>query len=522
MPDPNAPPPAVPESTRVAKKKTHLSLVWLVPIVAAVVGAWVAVVRIMSEGPEITIVFKSAEGLEAGKTKIHYNGVDVGTIAKIRLSDDHLQVIATAEMAPKTESFLVADTNFWIVSPRISGATISGLGTLISGAYIGMEIGSSREKKREFVALNTPPVVTSEVPGRYFLLKTQDLGSLDRGTPLFFRRLQVGQVVSYELDKDGQSLSVKVFVNAPYDQYVNSDTRFWQASGVDVSLSATGLQVQTQSVLSLLIGGIAFETPATGASLRPAEANTVFTLFPDRARAFEPPARHPQTYLLRFKQSVRGLVPGAPVEFRGIPIGEVVEITAQVNPKTAEFSVPVTIRLDAERLGVKVVGEPSPQELEEMRRKMIDTFVSRGLRAQLRTGNLLTGALFVAFDFFPGAAPAAIDWSKTPPEAPTIPGELQAIETSVTNLIKKLEKIPVEQIGAEAQKALVDLRATLASATRTLDTADKAIAPNSTLNDELSGALGEVSRAARAIGVLADYLERHPESLLRGKSGEAK
>jgi paraquat-inducible protein B len=522
MPDPNAPPPAVPESRTIVKKKTRLSLVWFIPIVAALVGAWVAVVRILSEGPTITIVFKTAEGLEAGKTKIHYNGVDIGTLTKIRLSDDHQRAIATVEMAPKTESFLVEDTNFWIVSPRISGATVSGLGTLISGAYIGMEIGSSHEKKRDFVALDTPPIVTSEVPGRFFMMKTPDLGSLDRGTPIFFRRLQVGQVVSYELDKDGQSLSVKVFVNAPYDQYVNPDTRFWHASGVDVSLNASGLNVQTQSVLSLLIGGVAFETPVTGATLRPADANTVFTLFRDRAHAFEPPARNPQTYLLVFKQSVRGLAPGAPVEFRGIQIGEVVEMTAQVDPKTSEFSVPVTIRLDPQKLGVAVLHAPTPGELEAARRKLVDTFVARGFRAQLRTGNLLTGALFVAFDAFPGAPPATVDWSQTPPQLPTTPGELQAIEASIVNIVKKLEKVPVEEIGAEAAKALVDLRGTLGSATRTFDTADKAIAPNSALSDELSGVLGEVSRAARAVRVLADYLERHPESLLRGKSGEAK
>src|SRR5437867_3628102 len=347
--------PYVPESRNVPRKRTRLSVVWIVPIVAAIAGVWVAVTRILAEGPKITIVFKTAEGLEAGKTKIHYNGVDVGTVTAIRLSDDHRRVIATAEMAPKTESFLVDGTQFWVVSPRISGATVSGLGTLLSGAYIGMEIGSSQQKKRDFIALDTPPVVTSEVPGRFFMLKTPDLGSLEAGTPIFFRRLQVGQVVSYELDKDGETLSVKVFVNAPYDQYVNPDTRFWHASGVDVSLNASGLNVQTQSVLSLLIGGIAFETPATGAVLRAAEANTVFTLFRDRADAFKPPAHNPQTYLVVFKQSVRGLAPGAPVEFRGIQIGEVVDMNAQVDPKTFEFSVPVIIRLDPERLGVKVL-----------------------------------------------------------------------------------------------------------------------------------------------------------------------
>jgi len=290
----------------VPKKRTRLSLVWFIPIVAAIVGAWVAVTRVLSEGPKITIVFRSAEGLEAGKTKIHYNGVDIGTVTDIRLSEDHQRVITTVQMAPKTQGFLVEDTKFWVVRPRISGANVTGLGTLISGAYIGVEIGSSKETKSDFVALETPPVITGDIPGRFFILKTPDLGSLDTGTPIYFRRLQVGQVASYELDKDGKNLTVKVFVRTPYDQYVNPDTRFWHASGIDVSLSASGLTVQTQSVLSILIGGIAFETAATDPALPPAEENAVFRLFANRAQAFNPPPRNPQTYQVIFKDSVRG------------------------------------------------------------------------------------------------------------------------------------------------------------------------------------------------------------------------
>src|SRR5271157_1601862 len=289
MPDRDPPFPSVPDSRAVPKKQTRLSLVWVIPIVAALAGVWIAVTRVLGEGPKITIVFRSAEGLEAGKTKIRYNGVDIGTVTTIRLSDDHQRVITTAQMAPKTEGFLAEDTKFWVVRPRISGANVTGLGTLISGAYIGLEIGDSKERKRDFVALETEPVVTGEVPGRLFKLKAADLGSLDNGTPVYFRRLQVGQVASYELDKDGKLLTVTVFVRAPYDQYVNPDTRFWHASGIDVSLSATGLKVQTQSVLSILTGGIAFETVATGPVLPPAEANTVFTLFGNRAEAFNPP-----------------------------------------------------------------------------------------------------------------------------------------------------------------------------------------------------------------------------------------
>ena len=536
MPDPQTPDPAVPESRVVSKKRTRLSLVWFIPIVAAAVGVWVAVTRLMSEGPQITISFHSAEGMEAGKTKIRYNGVDIGTVTAIRLSDDHRLVIATAQMAPKSEEFLAEDTKFWVVRPRISGANVTGLGTLISGAYIGLEIGASKEHKRDFEALETPPVVTGDLPGRLFVLKTPDLGSLDTGTPIYFRRLQVGQVASYELDKDGKALTVTAFVRAPYDQYVNPNTRFWHASGFDVSLSASGLDVKTQSLLSILIGGIAFETATNAPLLPPAEANTVFTLFADRAHAFEPAAEHPQTYQLIFNESVRGLTPGAPVEFRGIQIGDVADVHAQIDLKTFAFSVPVTIRLDPRRLGVNVIGRMSGVDLDTMRRKLIDSMVSHGVRAQLRTGNLLTGALFVSFDFFPDAPPATVDWSGAPPRLPTIPGQLQVTEATVENIIKKVDKMPLQQIGDNLSKALADLDRTLVSADRTLASTDQTllsargtinnannlVGPNSVQAQQLTNTLMEVSRAARSLRVLADYLERHPDSLIFGKKGEGK
>ncbi len=529
MPDSDPPRPSVPESRAIPKRRTRLSLVWLVPIVAAIVGAWVAVTRIVGEGPEITIVFKSAEGLEAGKTKIHYNGVDVGTIKDIRLSDDHQRVITTAQMAPKTEGFLVKDTKFWVVRPRISGANVTGLGTLISGSYIGMEIGNSTLTKSYFMALETPPVITGDIPGRFFILKTPDLGSLDAGTPIYFRRVQVGQVASYALDKDGKALTVKVFVQAPYDQYVNPDTRFWHASGIDISLGASGLTVQTQSVLSILIGGVAFETAATDPILPPAEANTVFTLSANRSEAFNPPPRNPQTYELIFKDSVRGLAPGAPVEFRGIPIGEVAAVRAQIDLKTFEFSVPVTIHLDATRLGVKLVDTPTGGSFETLRKKLIDSMVAHGVRAQLRTGNLLTGSAYVSLDFFPNAPPATVDWSQQPVQLPTTAGQFAATEATVENIIDKLDKVPFQEIGNDLHQAITQLdktlvvaQGTLGSARGTLENTSTLTSPNSEQLQQLSTTLQEVSRAARSLRVLADYLERHPEALIRGKKGEPK
>lgn len=518
MPDPL--PPGLPSSRTVPKKQSRPSLVWIVPVVAALAGAWVAVTRIMAEGPTITIGFGSADGLEAGKTKVRYNGVDVGTMTEIRLSDDHQSVVATVRMEPKTDPFLVRDTSFWVVRPRISGGNVSGLGTLISGAYVGMDIGKSKDRQRAFTALETPPVVSRDVPGRYFVLKTSDLGSLDSGTPLFFRRLQVGEVTGYKLDPDGKGLTVTVFVQAPYDQYVTAATRFWHASGIDVSMSATGFSVESQSIVSILVGGIAFETPTGDAPA--AREDTAFTLHRNRADAFRAPERDPLEVRLVFKQSVRGLAVGAPVEFRGIQIGQVTSVDAEVDAKTLDFSVPVTVHLEGARFGVQFNDLPAGASPETLRQRFWDTFIAHGVRAQLRSGSLLTGQLFVAFDVFPDAPAATIDWTGKPVEFPTVPGALEGIEASLASIVRKIDQMPLEKIGTDVTKVLAQLDQTLASARTTLDDAGKLVAPNSALETQLGTTLQEVTRAARAIRVLGDYLERHPEALLRGKSGEAQ
>jgi paraquat-inducible protein B len=539
--------PEIPEATSVPGKQRRLSVVWIIPIVAAFIGGWIAVHKYLSQGPTITVSFQSAEGLEAGTTKIKYNGVDIGTVSSITLSEDRKGVVVTAKMAVESKEMLVEDTLFWVVRARISGGTVSGLGTLLSGSYIGVDVGKSKEKRRDFKGLAVPPVVTGDVPGRFFLLRGENLGSLDYGTPVFFRRIQVGQVVGYDLDKDGRSITAHMFIRTPYDQYVNPDTRFWNASGVDLSLTANGISVRTESLVSILIGGIAFETPATGLVLPPADPNTLFTLFNERSSAMKPPAGIPHTYVVVFSQSVRGLVPGAPVEIYGMNIGEVMAIGMNFDQKTFGVSVPVTVKVYPELASEKLVkgsATPAPSD----RRHMLDRLVELGFRAQLRTGNYVTGALYIAFDLFPNAPGAKIDWSREPPEIPTVPGELEGIEQSLKSIVQKLDQLPLEAIAKDLRKTLATLdqslkdvgglakrvstdwvpegknmlaeaRRALESAERTLNSANTVfLGPNAPVQQEFRDALQELTSAARALRVLADYIDRHPEGLLRGKN----
>jgi paraquat-inducible protein B len=522
--------PEVPEARVVPKKRTRLSLVWVIPIVAAAAGVWIAVTKFLEKGPEITIVFSSADGLEANKTKINYDGLNIGTLTAIRFADDHQHVIATAQMSPKAKDFLVKDLKLWVVKPRISGLNITGLGTLISGYYIGVQLGESKESERDFTALESPPL-TGDVPGKIFMLKSAELGSLGQGTPIYYRQIQAGQVVSYELDKSGAFLNVKIFVQSPYDQYVSADTRFWHASGVDVTLTAAGLHVQTESVMSILAGGIAFENPPADTPPPPAEAYTEFTLFDDRTQAFEPPPKSPYTYVVVFKQSVRGLSVGAPVEMGGIKIGEVTGMQAQFDAKSAEFSVPVTISVDPERYGVKFLNFPKSEELAANHKRVMDTLVARGLRAELKTGNFISGSLLVTVNFYPDEPPATLDWSQNPVELPTVSGKVEAIEDSLASLLKNLDKTVASTRGTltnadnllqNLDKTLGTTRGTLTNADQLIGNVNQLIEPNSVLDAELNILLQQGGDAARALRVLADYLERHPEALIHGKTGEAK
>jgi paraquat-inducible protein B len=524
------------------KRRFTPQLIWIIPIVAVLVGGWLAAKAVLERGPTITITFKTAEGLEAGKTKIKYKDVEIGVVKTITLSPNRKGIVVKAELSKQSEEFLREDTRFFVVRPRITAGGVSGLGTLLSGGYIGMDIGKSRETRRDFVGLDVAPIVTGEEPGRQFVLHADDLGSADVGTSVYFRRVPVGQVVATAIDKDGKGVTFTIFIQAPYDQYVTKNTRFWNASGIDVSLDAAGFQVHTESVMSILVGGIAFQLLPDLPPEPPADANAAFTLFSDRAQAFKAPDTIVDTYLLVFDSSIRGLSVGAPVDFRGVTIGEVVRVGVSIDPTTIVFHMPVEVKIFPRRLLARqFIGGILPAAVsEDVRRSRMKLFVERGLRAQLRSGNLLTGQLYVALDFFPDTPKATIDLAKRPPEIPTIPGTFEELQETLTGIVKKLDKLQIEEIGADARKVLAsvnetlkgvdvllksvdadlvpDLRRTLESATQTLKGAEGTLSAVSPLQADLQQTLSELNRTLTAVRALAEMLQQHPESLIRGKS----
>lgn len=525
--------PDIPEAVAAPKSARSIQLVWLIPLVAVLVGGWIAVKSILDRGPEITISFDTAEGLEAGKTKIKFKDVEVGLVSSVVLSEDLKRVIVTADFVKGAERHLVDDTRFWVVRPRVTGGDVSGLGTLLSGAYIGMDIGKSGRSTRHFTALKTPPVFAFEVPGREFVLRSSDLGSLDPGAPVYFRRIQVGQIVSHALDKDGKGVTLKLFVNAPYDRYVTADTRFWQASGFDVTLDASGVKIHTQSLVSMLSGGLAFETPAESAALPPAAAGAEFRLFANRAEAMINPDAIVMKTVMVFRETVRGLVRGAPIDFRGIVVGEVTAIKVELDPATLHITIPVEVNIYPARLRTRLVkGKESPVLSEPQRREFLNAMMGQGLRAQLRTGNLLTGQLFIALDFFPNAPKIKTTLDGDAFEIHTIPSGLTELQETIASITKKIQDLPLGEIATDLRQTLQsatkliqhfetdltpEVRAAIVDARKALAATERAVATAAPLQQDAQEAMRELARAAQAFRILADYLERHPEALIQGK-----
>ena len=370
----------LPQATVVRKKGTRISVVWIIPILAAVVAIGIAVQRIMSEGPTITIVFKAAEGLEAGKTFVKYKDVNIGQVTAVKLSADHSKVEVTAKIDKSEAGLMVEDAKFWVVEPRVTLSGVSGLGTLLSGNYIGFEVGKSDKQQRNYTGLEVPPIITGGQPGRQFVLKADSLGSLGIGSPIYYRRLQAGQVIAYGLAADGKAIEIKIFVNAPYDKYVNPGTRFWNASGIDASIGAGGVEVRTQSLIALLAGGLAFDTPPFAATAEPAAANTVFTLYTDQATAMKQADSISARYVLYFNESLRGLSVGAPVTLLGLPAGEVTDVGLAIDPATMRIRGRVEIVSYPERLVARLSAK------EAAVGKMLEQSVAAAPRAHAAPG----------------------------------------------------------------------------------------------------------------------------------------
>ncbi|EJM31220.1 MULTISPECIES: PqiB family protein [Pseudomonas] len=532
--------PRAPGQAPVKTRRFSISLVWIVPIIAVLVGISLVVHNLMQEGPSIVVTFKTGSGLTANKTEVKYRNVVIGQVTDVELSDDQKSVNATIKLAKQAETFTREDSQFWVVRPRIGAGGVSGIDTLLSGDYIGADIGQSNSRAKHFKGLENPPPITYGEPGKRFNLHASDLGSLDIGSPVYYRKIPVGQVVAYALDADGKGVNIEVFIHAPNDAYVTENTRFWNASGIDVNVGANGFAVKTESLSTLLVGGIAFRAPEYSPNDVAAAEERTYDLFEDQQTALAPPNGKAQYLSLRFDQALRGLKVDAPVEFLGMEIGRVVSVNLDFDAKKRSFPLNVGIVIYPARLGqahvkmLKVLNHNPEDEAAAVR--LIGTFIDNGLRAQARSGNLLTGQLYIALDFYPKAEKVAFDPTARPISIPTIPGSLEQLQEKLEAMIDKLNKLPVERIAGNLDSNLVELRKgltqfnaktlpgvqnTLADVSKTLQSASSTLAEDSPQREQLTETLDELGRMSRSLRELSDYLGRHPESLIRGRPDNA-
>ena len=542
------------------------------PLVAVLIGAGLIYKAVTEKGPEITISFKDAEGLEAGKTKIKYKDVEIGQVDAITFGKDLSHVMVSAELNKGTVPYLTDKTRFWVVRARVSSGAVSGLGTLLGGAYIAIDPREDGKSARKFIGLEHPPIISTDEPGRHFKLKAKKLGSLNQGSLIYYRQIQAGKVENYTLADNGLDVDIQVFIHEPYDKYVRKNTRFWNASGVDVTLGADGLKVNTQSLVSILSGGLAFDNPKDIEEDTPADDNQVFTLYESYEAAQQVSFTRKEKWKLVFKNSVRGLEPGAPVEIKGMVLGRVVSVDLQFGKERADMAVGVIIETEPERFAGET-GFPD----REAQRKFVDHLVAQGLRAQLKTGNLLTGALFVNLDFHPQQKPAQMDWQGKYPVFPTISQSSEELMSAVGQVVEKLKTFPIQEIGSNLQAIVANLEkttrqissgevesiihnvnsftgqlsaggvedlvknlnktiedigvlieslntggdgevvATLTQAQKTLVSIEKILSTDSSFNQETTRAMREIADAASAIRMLVDFLERQPNALIYGK-----
>lgn len=565
MKDPHIEPvPSATAPVPVIKNRSWPSVVWLIPLITALIGGWLIIKTISEKGPQIEITFKTAEGIEAGKTKIKYKEIEIGTVDSVHFSKDFSHIILKAGMEKGSTPFLRQGTHFWVVKPHLSlrgGAT--GLNALLSGNYIEIEPGQGAFQKH-FSGLDKPPVVKADVDGTKIMILAEKLNSIDTGSPIYYQGILAGEILGWELGNDRKSIFIHAFVKAPYNKLVKSNTRFWDISGIDVSIGSEGINLRTESLQALLYGGIAFETPDTLEQVKENVDGLVFNLHDNYQSIQEGSFTRKMTFILFFEGSVRGLSIGAPVEFKGIKIGTVKNVRLEFNGNDASFRIPVLIEIEPERVISWDEGDNSTLF------QTLNLLVDRGLRARLQTGSLLTGQLYVDLDMHPDTPVRMVNAGVPYPELPTIPANLEQMTTSVKNILARMERLKIGKIGSELLKTLEganqlinkpeladavdDLQASLQLLKRVLHKLDQRVEPLTTNLETAIGAghkalqkaqitLGmvdevlkpgsplqfrfielttELAEMARSIRTLVDMFERYPNAILFGKtiSGE--
>ncbi|MDF2779920.1 MULTISPECIES: intermembrane transport protein PqiB [Enterobacteriaceae] len=477
------------------QKVKNWSPVWIFPIVTALIGAWILFYHYSHQGPEVTLITTNAEGIEAGKTTIKSRSIDVGVVESATLTDDLTHVEIKARLNANMQKLLHGDTVFWVVKPQVGREGISGLGTLLSGAYIELKPGSKGGVRDDYQLLDSPPLAPPDAKGIRVVLDSKKAGQLTPGDPVLFRGYRVGSVETSVFDPQKRTMSYQLFINAPNDRLVTSNVRFWKDSGIAVDLTSAGMRVEMGALTTLFGGGVSFDVP-DGIDLgQPVAEKAEFDLYDNQRSIQESLYTEHKDFLLFFKDSIRGLQPGAPVEFRGMRLGTVSKVPFFMpglrQALNEDYRIPVLIRIEPERIASQM-GE-SPDILTNL-----PELLKQGLRGSLKTGNLVTGALYVDMDFV----------SKPPPITgirefggysiiPTVSSGLAQIQQRLMDTLDKINNLPLNPMLEQATGTLAESQRTMRRLQTTLDNLNKLTASQSVqqLPQDMQKTLRELNRS---------------------------
>ncbi|MBS0559006.1 MAG: MCE family protein [Proteobacteria bacterium] len=551
-------------------RRRRFSIVWVIPIVTVAIGAWLAWHTLSQRGPVITIAFQTAEGLQAGQSRVRHKDVEMGQVTNVALSADLSHAVITVQMNADAEPLLTDKARFWVVKPRFFAGSISGLDTLLSGSYIELSPSSAGgAPKRDFVGLEDPPVLQSDTPGSTFLLRAARLGSISLGSPVYYRDLPVGEVLGWDVADMADFVTIHTFVREPFNQYVHADSRFWNASGVSVKLSGSGVNVQLESLRALILGGIAFDTPSedhppAGPPPEASKSGTTFPLFANKEAADSAGYQRKLPFVSYFDGSVAGLQAGADVLVRGIKVGTITSVGLRFDAARDTVVVPVRYTVEPQR-----ISEIPMRPMADIQSGIAE-LVAHGLRARLDSASLITGQKQVSLDFVPDAKPATTGKDGDSFIIPVVPDAFADLTSSAGAIMAKLKAIPFEQIGdnlnatlkgaagiandSQLKDAVASLQATLKTAQITIQQVDAGLQPtlkklpeianglqetvnranrvlssvdtgyggNSDFHRSLERMLGQLTDTAASVRVLADLLSRHPEALIRGRTDQGQ
>ena len=531
-----------PDNIPRIEPKRKLSTIWLVPFATIIIAAFLGYTAWIEKGPTIEVIFQQASGIAANKTQVRYRDVKIGVVKDIRFGQGLDDVHVTAELDPEIEEYLSVNSQFWVVSPQISFSGVSGLSTLLSGVYIEFDPGDEGEYSESFLALEEPPAIRSYEKGTTFQLLASDLTSLTTSSPVYYRKVPVGEVTSYKLTDDLNSVLIRIFIEAPYDRLVSKNSHFWNTSGITFEYGSEGFSAKMESVISLLSGGIAFDTPSNSTVNERAAAEQTFYLFDDRNSVTEGAYHISHSYVLRFSGSVRGLNVGAPVELQGIRIGQVKKVELALAEQSKK-NVHVTIDIQPERM------DEAQIKSQEQLNAYLQSLIDKGMRAQLKTGSFLTGALFVDLAMKTSEGEAELVFADGAVEIPTSGNEFELLSSKAGSIVAKIDAIPFDNIGknlAEIMRSVKDistdlnnndfgnevgglaknlnqastqLEAVLISANISLKQLDESLAviePDTPLYHSTLEMVKDISEAAESLEALTDELARNPQSLIYG------